>query len=35
MVRRFHPLGAFHAFLLAVLIVAVKVWTAALHVLGH
>lgn len=41
LVRRFHPLGvhAFHAFLLAVLIVeidvAVKVWTAALHVLGH
>ena len=38
LVRRFHPLGV-HAFLLAVLIVeidiAVKVWTAALHVLGH
>ena len=38
MVGRFHPLGV-HAFLLAVLVVeidvAVKVWTAALHVLGH
>ena len=38
LVRRFHPLGV-HAFLLAVLIVeidiAVKVWSAALTVLGH